>query len=85
MVLDYKNYTLTIGGFVVLCRRKGEMEARRALVQTVETVQVPPQSVMTKVQANVGEDTGDYVIVPLESAPLLKDQPGLMLPNMLVK
>ena len=36
------------------------------------------------VQANIPNYTGDYVLIPYENAPVLKDQPGLMLPNMLV-
>ena len=83
--LDYKNYTLTIGGFVVLCKQKGEIAQSRALIQTVDTVIIPPQSIMTiDVRANIPGYTGDYILIPYENAPVLKDQPGLLLPNMLV-
>ena len=83
--LDYKNYTLTIGGFVVLCKQKGEIAQSRALIQTVDTVTIPPQSIMTiDVRANIPGYTGDYILIPYENAPVLKDQPGLLLPNMLV-
>ena len=42
--LDYKNYTLAIGGFVVLCKQKGEITQSRALIQTVDTVSIPPKA-----------------------------------------
>lgn len=84
--LDFSKRTLAIGKQIVLLKSKSELEKSACtIVHCKRKRTIAPMSVAF-IELGVKKPTkGSYVLVPLDNSPILRDQPGVMVPNTVVK
>ena len=84
--LDFSQRTLAIGNEVVLLREKPSYndDCDIALVKSQKTVCVKPRSVVFVPLVLPKYSDGCHVLTPLDNVKLFSNEPGLMMPNVLV-
>ena len=83
--LDYNERTLKIGNEIVLLQRKTDRNNRCLLLRTKAKQVLKPEAVTCiSVTVQGKYKPGDYCVVMLDNAPILSEQPGLLIPNSLI-
>lgn len=84
--LDFASKTMAIGNHVVVLKdRPDQTEIGVSLVKTTYRKIILPRSICYLEARVVKPLRADCVFTPLDNCPLLKDQPGLMVPNVICK
>ena len=84
--LDFSKRTLAIGKQIVLLKTQSEMEKSACTIVYVKRKRtIAPMSVAFIELGVRKQIKGSFVLVPLDNSPVLRDQPGVMVPNTVVK
>lgn len=81
--LDFSNKTLAIGKSIVLLRDKSVQHSVSCIVRCRKTTVIPARSVVHIHSGTSRRINGVSLMTPLDNCRLLKDQPGLLVPNTL--